>query len=152
MDAFHAVFGLLRFEMFADDIVPWFSDPEFTSHKHIEYLVLKNRKRLNILKYIAGKNWRDDAATLRITYFTLIRPILECGFLIYSCASNSAQKKSEKVQLSAARIITALRHSCFSNIVLFEEDLRPLLLRRQAGLVKYTAGHRKCNTLKEEYK
>ncbi|GFX43963.1 reverse transcriptase domain-containing protein [Trichonephila clavipes] len=84
----------------------------FTSLKHIEYLVLKSRKHLNILKYIAGKNWGDDAATL--TYLTLIRPILECGFPIYWCASNSALKKLEKVQLSTIRLITGLETLFFS--------------------------------------
>ncbi|GFT21484.1 reverse transcriptase domain-containing protein [Trichonephila clavipes] len=108
-------------------------------HKDIEYLVLKSRKRLNILKYIARKSWCADAATLRLSSLTLIRPILEYGFPIpiYCCASNSALKKLEKVQLSAARIITGLKPSCPSNIVLFEADLQPLLVLRKAGLVKY---------------
>ncbi|GFT69651.1 reverse transcriptase domain-containing protein, partial [Nephila pilipes] len=112
-------------------------DPEFTSNKHIDYLVLKSRKRLNILKYIVGKNWGADAATLRLTYLTLIRPILEYGFPIYCCACNSVLKKLEQIQLSAARIITDLKHSCPSNIVLFEADVQPLLFCRQTGLVKY---------------
>ncbi|GFT03824.1 reverse transcriptase domain-containing protein [Nephila pilipes] len=116
----------------------WFvSDPEFTSNKHIDYLVLKSRKRLNILKYIADKNWGADAATLRLTYLTLIRSILEYGFPIYCCASKSVLKKLERVQLSAARIITGLKHSCPSNIVLFEAEVQPLLFRRQTGFVKY---------------
>ncbi|GFU18397.1 uncharacterized protein NPIL_558751 [Nephila pilipes] len=68
-------------------------EPEFTSKKRIDYLVLKSRKRLNILKYIAGKNCGADAATLRLTYLTLIHPILEYGFPIYCCASNSVLKK-----------------------------------------------------------
>ncbi|GFU37128.1 reverse transcriptase domain-containing protein [Nephila pilipes] len=123
--------------MFADDIVLWISDSEFTSSKHIDYLVLKSRKRLNILKYIASKNWGVDVATLRLTYLTLIRPILEYGSPIYCWASNSVLKKLELVQLSAARIITDLEHSCPSNIVLFEADEQPLLFRRQTGLVKY---------------
>ncbi|GFX20529.1 reverse transcriptase domain-containing protein [Trichonephila clavipes] len=81
----------------------------FTSHKHIEYLVLKSRKHLNILKSIAGKNWGADKITLRLIYLTLIRSILEYGFPIYCSASNSVLKKLEEVQLSAAHILTGLK-------------------------------------------
>ncbi|GBO46715.1 hypothetical protein AVEN_48773-1, partial [Araneus ventricosus] len=109
-------------------------DPEFTSSKHIEHLTLKARKRLNILKYIAGRDWGADATTLRTSFQALIRPILEYGFPIYCCASKS---NLEKVQLSAACIITRLKRSCPSVIVLYEADLQPLHVRRQASLVKY---------------
>ncbi|GFS78845.1 uncharacterized protein NPIL_325581 [Nephila pilipes] len=101
-------------------------DPEFTSNKHIDYLVLKSRKRLNVFKYIASKNWGADASTLRFTYLTLIRPILEYGFSIYCYVSNSVLKKLEQVQLSASRITTGPKHSCPSNIVLFEADVQPI--------------------------
>ncbi|GFS89405.1 RNase H domain-containing protein [Trichonephila clavipes] len=43
----------------------------------------------------------------------------------------------EKIQLSAARIITGLRNTCPRDIVLFEADLQPLSLRRRACLSKY---------------
>ncbi|XP_071041949.1 uncharacterized protein [Parasteatoda tepidariorum] len=101
-------------------------DPELTNNKHINNLVLKSRKRLKILKYIAGRNWGADATTLRATYLALIRPILEYGAPVYSCASASNLQRLERVQLSAARIITGLRNSCPNDIVLFEVDLQPL--------------------------
>ncbi|GBM38332.1 hypothetical protein AVEN_158359-1 [Araneus ventricosus] len=116
-------------------------DPEFTSSKHIEHITLKARKRLNILKYIAGRDRGADATTLRTTFQALIRPIIEYGFPIYCCASKSNLKKLKKVQLSAARIITGLKRSCPSVIVLYKADLQPLHVRRQASLVKY------CNKL-----
>ncbi|GFT08625.1 probable RNA-directed DNA polymerase from transposon BS [Trichonephila clavipes] len=147
--------------IFADDIVIWMSDtelyfdsqpltyekhpkylgfildPEFNSNKHIDHLVSKARKRLNILKYLAGRDWGADAITLRTTYISLIRPILEYGYPIYSCASETNLQKLERVQLSAARIILGLRNSCPSVIALFEANLQPLHIRRRANLVKY---------------
>ncbi|XP_021002430.2 uncharacterized protein [Parasteatoda tepidariorum] len=113
------------------------SDPEWTSNKHIEHIVSKCRKRLNLLKYIAGKDWGADAVTLRDTYLSLIRPILEYGFPVYSCASATNLDKLERVQLSAARIITGLKRSCPKEIVLFEADLQPLQTRRKANLTNY---------------
>ena len=112
-------------------------DPEFTSNKHIDYIVSKARKRLNILKCIAGRNWGADALTLRTSYLALVRPILEYGYPVYCRASETNLNKLEKVQLSAARIITGMKRSCPSEIVLYEADLQPLCIRRQANLVKY---------------
>ncbi|GBL76984.1 hypothetical protein AVEN_12647-1 [Araneus ventricosus] len=48
-----------------------------------------------------------------------------------------ADSKLERVQLSAAPIITGLRYSCPNKIVLYEADLQPLRFRGGAGLEKY---------------
>ncbi|GBN21970.1 hypothetical protein AVEN_107039-1 [Araneus ventricosus] len=64
-------------------------DPEFTCNKHIESLITKSRRRLNILKYISGRDWGANAETLRTTYIALIRPILEYGLPVYFCTSDS---------------------------------------------------------------
>ncbi|GBO30305.1 hypothetical protein AVEN_47890-1 [Araneus ventricosus] len=50
---------------------------------------------------------------------------------------NEVKHKLERVQLSAARIITGLRNSCPNKIVLYEADLQPLRFRGGAGLEKY---------------
>lgn len=112
-------------------------DPEFTGNKHIEHITLKAKKRLNILKYIAGRDWGANASTLRNSYLALIRPILEFGFPIFCCASKTNLDKLERVQSSAARIITGLRRSTPSEVALYEANLQPLHSRRQACLVKY---------------
>ncbi|GFV81723.1 uncharacterized protein TNCV_1703781 [Trichonephila clavipes] len=43
----------------------------------------------------------------------------------------------ERVQLSAARIITGLSNSCSRDIVLYEADLQPLRLRSRYRMAKY---------------
>ncbi|GFY34974.1 uncharacterized protein TNCV_155511 [Trichonephila clavipes] len=60
---------------------------------------------------------------------------MEYGIPAYCSASDTNLQKLEKVQLSAARIITGLRSTCHKDIVLFETDLRPF--RRRACLIKY---------------
>ncbi|XP_071043369.1 uncharacterized protein [Parasteatoda tepidariorum] len=104
---------------------------------HIDHLVSKARKRHNILKYLAGRDWGVDANSLRTTYISFIRPILEYGYPIYSCASETNLQKLERVQLSATRIISGLRNSCPSDMALYETNLQPLRIRRRANLVKY---------------
>ncbi|PRD33591.1 UNVERIFIED_CONTAM: hypothetical protein NCL1_17209 [Trichonephila clavipes] len=99
---------------------------DITSNKHIKGQVIKNRKRLNVLKFISGRDWGAQASTLRTTFISLIRPLLKFGIPIYSCASNTNLNKLEIVQLCAARIITGLRCSCQNDIVILESNLPSL--------------------------
>ncbi|GFW35171.1 reverse transcriptase domain-containing protein [Trichonephila clavipes] len=64
-------------------------------------------------------------------------PILEYGVPVYCSATITNLQKLEKVQLSAAWIITGLKNTCPRDIVLFKVDLQPLSLRRRACLTKY---------------
>ncbi|GFV22923.1 RNase H domain-containing protein [Trichonephila clavipes] len=98
-----------------------------------------DRKRLDLLKYIAGRDWGADAGTLRLTYTSLIRPVLEYGSQIYFSASRTNLAKLDRVQSSAARIITGMRHSCPTDLVLFEADIMPLDLRRKLLLSNRSA-------------
>ncbi|UYV79164.1 PPM1J [Cordylochernes scorpioides] len=111
-------------------------DPEINSSKHIEEVIRKGRDRLKILKYISGREWGADATTLKLTYTSLIRPILEYGYQIYGTASETNLKSLERIQLSAARIITGLRNTCPNDIVLYEADIMPLKDRRSYNLPK----------------
>ncbi|GFV94008.1 uncharacterized protein TNCV_3573611 [Trichonephila clavipes] len=82
-----------------------------------------------------GNNW---AITTQDHFFTsLIRPVLEYGSQIYFSASRTNLAKLDRVQSSAARIITGMRHSCPTDLVLFEADIMPLGLRRKLLLSKY---------------
>ncbi|GBM21681.1 hypothetical protein AVEN_248508-1 [Araneus ventricosus] len=93
-------------------------DPEITCNKHIYLLVTKAKTRLNILAFISGCEWGAEVGTLRTTYVSLITPILEYGYQVYQVASDTNLDKLEKVQMSAARILTGLRGSTPSDIVL----------------------------------
>ncbi|GFU14817.1 putative RNA-directed DNA polymerase from transposon BS [Trichonephila clavipes] len=95
-------------------------DPEILSRRHLEHLALRARKRIKILKYIANDDW--GAGTLRNTYVSLVRAILEYGFPIFCCSSDS---NLQNLELSASRIITGLRNSCSKDIVFYEADLQP---------------------------
>ncbi|GFY48309.1 putative RNA-directed DNA polymerase from transposon BS [Trichonephila inaurata madagascariensis] len=97
----------------------------------------KARKRLKILKYRSGRDWGSDASTLRITYTALVRPVLEYGYQVFQVASPTNLKKLERVQLSAARIITGLRYSCPTDIVLYEADIQPLTMRFEVNSYRY---------------
>ncbi|UYV74125.1 K02A2.6-like [Cordylochernes scorpioides] len=86
---------------------------------------------------LTRREWGADATTLKLTYTSLIRPILEYGYQIYGTASETNLKSLERIQLSAARIITGLRNTCPNDIVLYEADIMPLKDRRSYNLPKY---------------
>ena len=81
---------------------------------------MKARNRVNIMKYIAGRDWGVDAVRLRTTYNILIRLILEFGFFINCCAFDTILKKLGKVQLIAASIVTGMRCNCSSDILIVD--------------------------------
>ncbi|GFU62473.1 putative RNA-directed DNA polymerase from transposon BS [Trichonephila clavipes] len=112
-------------------------DSEVNCGKHIEKIADKVRNKLKILKYLSGRDWGSDASPLRITYTTLVCPVLEYGYQIFQVASPTYLKKLERVQLSAARIITGLRYSCPTDIVLYEADIQPLTIRFEVNSYRY---------------
>ncbi|GFY08257.1 putative RNA-directed DNA polymerase from transposon BS [Trichonephila clavipes] len=97
-----------------------------------QHLALRAGKRIKILKYISSRDW------------VLSKTLMFPSFPILCCSSDSILQKLERVQLSAARIITGLRNSCPKDIVLHEANLLLLSLRRNSFLVKY---HSKFSSL-----
>ena len=51
-------------------------DTMFTFSNHIKNTVAKCKKKLNILKALAGSSWGQDKETLIITYKSIIRSTL----------------------------------------------------------------------------
>jgi ribonuclease HI len=105
-------------------------DPSLSFSDHIDKVVNRAKKRLNILKAISGKDWGANAAVLAITYKTLVRPLLEYAIPTWCSASPTQLEKLDKVQSSAARIICGLRNTCPSEVAEFEANLLPLKYRR----------------------
>ncbi|GFY20434.1 reverse transcriptase domain-containing protein [Trichonephila clavipes] len=117
-----------------DDLMLGSEDP----NRPIECHVTKGRSRHNFLKLIFCRDSGADVNTLRITYISLVRPILKHGLFLYTCASKSNLDKLERVQLSAAEIISRIRHSCLEDIALLENNLLSLYryVRRPYCLTK----------------
>ncbi|GFW83776.1 putative RNA-directed DNA polymerase from transposon BS [Trichonephila clavipes] len=118
----------------------------FTTNRHLynyspEMFLMS--ERLNYSKYRSDLGFtldsevNCDASTLRITYTTLVRPVLEYGYQIFQVACPTNLKILEIVQLSAARIITGFRCSCPTDIVLYEADIQPLTMRFEVNSNRY---------------
>ncbi|GFV33757.1 RNase H domain-containing protein [Trichonephila clavipes] len=95
-------------------------DPEWSSHKPIDHIVSKCRKRLSILKFIADKDWGAEAVTLRDTYLALIRPILEaslCSFsLIPSHVDIFGNEQADRLTRDSCSLLTT-----YSPVITYSE-------------------------------
>ena len=75
-------------------------DPSLTWTKHIVSLVSRCKKPLNILKYVANKNWGADRRSLKNLYIATIQSKINYGDFIYGSASQSnVSVKIHKVYL-----------------------------------------------------
>ena len=76
---------------------------DLTWSSHINSLVTKSMKMVNIMKYL---QFRLSRKSLEILYFSFIRPTLEYGAIVWdSCTANQSEQL-ENVQLEAARIVS----------------------------------------------
>lgn len=106
-------------------------DQALTWHDHIDYLIARCQKRINILKLLTGSKWGADKQTMVILYKTLIRPILDYGCGIYNSASLSLKNKLDVIQSQCLRLCCgALR--C-TPVAALEVDcgIPPLAIRRK---------------------
>ncbi|UYV75600.1 hypothetical protein LAZ67_13000704 [Cordylochernes scorpioides] len=122
-------------------------DPTLTFKKHIDTMISKAKNRLKILKKISGLNWGANANILRTTYLALARPILEYATPAWINASKTNLSKIDRIQASAAKIISGLRGSCPNRIAELESNLLPLHLRRKICFSKFIT--KKINSPKE---
>ncbi|UYV68862.1 hypothetical protein LAZ67_6001315 [Cordylochernes scorpioides] len=114
------------------------NEQQLQYNKHPKYLGYTLDPEIKTSKHIEGvEEWGAEATTLKLTYTSLMRPILEYGYQIYGTASETNLKSLERIQLSAARNITGLRNTCPNNIVLYEADIMPLKDRISYNLPKY---------------
>ncbi|UYV84948.1 hypothetical protein LAZ67_X004078 [Cordylochernes scorpioides] len=95
------------------------------------------KNRLKILKKNISLNWGANANILRTTYLALIRPILEYATPAWINASKTNLSKIDRIQASAAKIISGLRGSCPNRIAELESNLLPLHLRRKICFSKF---------------
>ncbi|UYV60692.1 K02A2.6-like, partial [Cordylochernes scorpioides] len=122
-------------------------DPALTFKKHIDTMISKAKNRLKILKKISGLNWGANANISRTTYLALVRPILEYATPAWINASKTNLSKIDRIQASAAKIISGLRGSCPNRIAELESNLLPLHLRRKICFSKFIT--KKINSPKE---
>ena len=81
-------------------------DKKQTWKPHIQTAETKAKRKLAILRKLAGTTWGANEKTLRTVYEGTIRPHLEYGAAAWSSASKTTLQTVDKVQNQALRLIT----------------------------------------------
>ncbi|GFX31479.1 RNase H domain-containing protein [Trichonephila clavipes] len=113
-------------------------DPELRFSKHIEQTTNKALGKLNILRKLCGTSWGSRPQTLKSTFCTVIRPVLEYATPIWTPASISVKRKLDSVQHRAAKIIIGAVSSTNNEKAEEECGLPPLESRRKLATIKFT--------------
>ena len=79
-------------------------DQKLTFNEHINDIVNRARKRLNLLKALRGQSWGASPETILYSYRTFVRPLLEYSSILFAHASDSALRKIKAVETSAIKI------------------------------------------------
>ncbi|GFV51147.1 probable RNA-directed DNA polymerase from transposon X-element [Trichonephila clavipes] len=112
------------------------SDPELRFSKHIEETANKALGKLNILRKLSGTSWGSRPQTLKSTFCSVIRPVLEYATPIWTPASISVKRKLDSVQHRAAKIIIGAVSSTNNEKAEQECGLPPLESRRKLATIK----------------
>ena len=86
-------------------------DKRLTWKAHIQKAEEKARRKLAIMRKLAGTSWGADERVLKQVYQGTVRPHLEYGSTAWSTAAKTHQQSLEKVQNQALRIITGSMRS-----------------------------------------
>ena len=91
----------------------------------------KARRRLCILRKLAGTNWGAHDKILKTVYLGTIRPILEYGSSAWMSTAKTNQLKLDKVQNQALRLITGALKSTPIKAIEDVTAIPPLTKRRE---------------------
>lgn len=104
---------------------------------HIQKLVDKCKKALNIMRCLAGVDWGACRQSLKIIYCALIRSAIDYGSMVYCTASKTQLVKLEAIQSQAMRICCGAFRSSPISAVQVEMGLMPQVIRRLKLKMRY---------------
>lgn len=122
-------------------------DNRLTWNKHVNYIVDKCKKRINLLRSLTGQTWGSSTRALLTIYRALVRPIIEYADIAYDNAPKSTLEKLDQIQANALRICLAATKNTPIEILQAEANEPPLQLRRlhhqltTIAKINYTPNH-----------
>ena len=98
--------------------------------EHIDDIVTRAKKRLNLLKALRGQSWGASPETILYSYRTYVRPLLEYSCILFSHSNELLLKKIQAIETQAIKIAFRLapwatNTSCYS-LVTFPKILERL--------------------------
>jgi len=114
-------------------------DSKLTWNDHVNYIVDKCKKRINLLRAVAGNKWGANKNTLLRIYRSVIRSVIDYGAIALDSMSECNKKRLDCIQTQALRIASGAAR-CTANAAL-QVDMGepPLQLRRLQQQLQYAA-------------
>ena len=114
-------------------------DKRLNFNEHIDYILEKTKKRLNLLRNLSGTTWGATAKALLTIYKSLIRPVIEYGCIIYDTTSTRNFKKLDSIQYQSLKICCSSMSG--SPLIALQNELgeMPLHLSRKRQQLIYAA-------------
>ncbi|HMG39082.1 MAG TPA: reverse transcriptase domain-containing protein [Nitrososphaeraceae archaeon] len=112
-------------------------DSKLSWKPHIDYIIEKCKKRLNLMRAISGYGWGACKKTLLTIYRALIRSILDYGDVAYSAACKSYLNKLSCIQTEALRLCCGAPKGTAASALQNECGELPLHLRRLQNSIKF---------------
>ena len=105
-------------------------DNGLTFNAHVKKVIAKCRRRNNILRCLAGKDWGQSMETQRALYCTYVRAALEYASPAwYPWISETAKKDLERVQNESLRIMTRMAKDTPVEFLRFQTGMEPIMTR-----------------------
>lgn len=105
--------------------------------QHINFLLERSQKGLNVMRCLTGTDWGCEGAALFQLYRSLIRSRLDYGCQVYNSAADSVKNKLDIIQHKALRICLGVPQTTSTMAMKVELGEPPLQSRRDFLIVKY---------------
>ena len=113
-------------------------DTRLTWANHINQIVAKCQKDVQLLRIISFNKIKSDVTTLKRIYTSLILPKIDYGSIIYAEAAKTHLKKLDSLQISSLKIALGALRSTGNYKIEAEAYVMPLEFRRKELLTKYS--------------
>ena len=107
-------------------------DKRMTWRNHITKAEAKARRKLNIMRKLAGTQWGANHEILKKVYQGTVRPHLEYGSSSWMTAAKSHQQALDRIQNQAMRIIAGAMKTTPIHLLEDLTAISPLIMRRQS--------------------
>ena len=114
-------------------------DERMTWKRHIEKVVGRCDRVINILRNLAGVDWGADRETLLMIYRGMVRAIIDYGCTVYGSAADTNLQALDVVQAKALRVCLGAVRTTPIPALLVEAGEWPLRLRRKKLGMRYWA-------------
>lgn len=114
-------------------------DRKCTWNLHLNSLIPKSSRILNLLKMICKTTWGGNPESMIILYKTLLRSLFDFAAIPILCASKTYYQRIERIQFAAIRVATGCMRSTPTNALEIVAGVLPLDLRCQQVITTFTA-------------